>query len=165
MALAAPGLLRRFRLRALRFGGLKTRRSSPSERRRVAPRNDAFTRVHAVSSLLCLALIILRAAPAPKNVEVPLKRDSFLAGKPNFSKFSRDKRSQTLPVSGRLCGAPFCLDAVAEDRTDFFGECAAMPYRSTLKESRHGRFDVANDNLSERWPPLTNPIPQITRAC
>src|SRR5262249_43355611 len=36
-----PGLLRRFRLRAPRFGGLKARRSSRSERRRGAPRNDA----------------------------------------------------------------------------------------------------------------------------
>src|SRR5215470_20226320 len=42
-ARSAPGLLR-FRLRAARFGGLQTRRSSRSERRRVARNDDVALR-------------------------------------------------------------------------------------------------------------------------
>jgi hypothetical protein len=81
---------------------------------------------------------------------VPFKFGGFLAGKTDSSKSLRNMCSQTSRLAARGTAAPLSLDAVAEDCTDFIRQFAAVPFGSTSKESLHGTFDVANNDLSER---------------
>jgi hypothetical protein len=73
----------------------------------------------------------------------------LFVSKPNSSKFARNSGSQAVPVPSRFGAASLFFNAVAENCIDFLGQRSAVPFGSALKETLHGRFDFANDDLSE----------------